>query len=129
MVRKGLRGEKAAEVEAAVKDGVKRLLRPAAERETRASFATTRSVARCGLRRERRGAHPRAAHAPGRARRRLDPAHRTGCKIAAVSATGAVPRRRRAHPRREDADAAGGGDAGGRFRKFCERHGARGGGR
>ena len=126
LVRKGLRGEKAAEVEAAVKDGVKRLLRPAAERETRARLrddAIRRAVRDFGanvaaliLAPPMRPAAPVVG---------LDPAHRTGCKIAAVSATGAVLAAAVVHPRREDADAAGGGDAGRRFREFCERHGAR----
>ena len=126
LVRKGLRGEKAAEVEAAVKDGVKRLLRPAAERETRARLrddAIRRAVRDFGanvaaliLAPPMRPAAPVVG---------LDPAHRTGCKIAAVSATGAVLAAAVVHPRREDADAAGGGEAGGRFREFCERHGAR----
>ncbi|ACO69805.1 predicted protein [Micromonas commoda] len=126
LVRKGLRGEKAAEVEAAVKDGVKRLLRPAAERETRARLrddAIRRAVRDFGanvaaliLAPPMRPAAPVVG---------LDPAHRTGCKIAAVSATGAVLAAAVVHPRREDANAAGGGEAGRRFREFCERHGAR----
>ena len=91
LLRKGLRGEKAAEVEVAVKDGVKRLLRPAAERETRARLrddAIRRAVRDFGanvaaliLAPPMRPAAPVVG---------LDPAHRTGCKIAAVSATGAV---------------------------------------
>ena len=126
LLRKGLRGEKAAEVEVAVKDGVKRLLRPAAERETRARLrddAIRRAVRDFGanvaaliLAPPMRPAAPVVG---------LDPAHRTGCKIAAVSATGAVLAAAVVYPRREDSDAAGGGKAGRRFREFCERHGAR----
>ena len=114
------------EVDAAVKDGVKRLLRPAAERETRARLrddAIRRAVRDFGanvaaliLAPPMRPAAPVVG---------LDPAHRTGCKIAAVSATGAVLAAAVVHPRREDANAAGGGEAGRRFREFCERHGAR----
>ena len=126
LVNKGLRREKAAEVEVAVKDGIKRLLRPAAERETRARLredAIRRAVHDFGanvaaliLAPPMRPAAPVVG---------LDPAHRTGCKLAAVSDTGAVLAASVVHPRREDGDTDGGGEAGRKFREFCERHGAR----
>ena len=79
------------EVEAAVADGVKRLLAPAMEREARASLreaARRRAVIDFGANvRALVSAPPMrpAATVVG-----VDPAYRTGCKLAAVDRTGAV---------------------------------------
>ena len=126
LVRKGLRGEKAAEVDAAVKDGVKRLLRPAAERETRARLrddAIRRAVRDFGANVAALIlAPPMRPDAPVVG---LDPAHRRGVRSRRFQPRAPSSPRRCPAPRREDSDAAGGGKAGRRFREFCERHGAR----
>ena len=142
------------EAEAAVADGVKRLLAPAVEREARATLreaARRRAVVDFGANlRALLSAPPMrpAATVVG-----VDPAYRTGCKLAAVDPTGAVlgvdvvhlPEVRggnRNDGGRDDAKrgrgagSRGGGDgsssssssstdaASAKFLSFCRRHGA-----
>ena len=139
------------EAEAAVADGVKRLLAPAVEREARATLreaARRRAVVDFGANlRALLSAPPMrpAATVVG-----VDPAYRTGCKLAAVDPTGAVlgvdvvhlpevrggVRKSGEHDakRGRGAGSRGGGDgssssssdaaAFAKFLSFCRRHGA-----
>lgn len=138
------------EAEAAVADGVKRLLAPAVEREARATLreaARRRAVVDFGANlRALLSAPPMrpAATVVG-----VDPAYRTGCKLAAVDPTGAVlgvdvvhlPEVRGGVRKSGEDDAKRGRGAGSRgggdgssssssaaafakFLSFCRRHGA-----
>ena len=138
------------EAEAAVADGVKRLLAPAVEREARATLreaARRRAVVDFGANlRALLSAPPMrpAATVVG-----VDPAYRTGCKLAAVDPTGAVlgvdvvhlPEARGGVRKSGEDDAKRGRGAGSRgggdgssssssdaasatFLSFCRRHGA-----
>ena len=143
---KSLPPAQAAEVREAVRDGVRRLLRPAVEREVRATLreeALARAVADFGT--NLRALLLAPPMRPPAAVVGLDPAYRTGCKLAAVDATGALLDTAVVHLPGCMPRGGGGGGGGGRHRDsnrnssadgaedaavdavraFCRRHGAR----
>ena len=87
-----------AELAAAVADGLKRLLRPAAEREARSTLAEAAGeAAAAAFARNLRGLLLQPP-LPGAAVLGVDPAFRTGCKLAVVDATGRLLETAAVHP-------------------------------